>query len=151
MIDWASMFSAMSDASPNECVAAFVPAAEDLEHARADGAVPRLMTGEDDDDADFWRLAGADDRSRPVIDFGLIDSGGGCLIGEPCDAPDVLLMELRGRYGRRLRWAAMRRRCGDIATPLVLLAQTVCITPPTGRDGVSSIPRGEGGDVSYGG
>lgn len=113
MIDWASMFSAMGDASPNECVAASVPAAEDLEHARADGAVPRLMTGEDDDDADFWRLAGADDRSRPVIDFGLIDSGGGCLIGEPADAPEVLLVELRGRYGRRLCWTAVRRCSGN--------------------------------------
>lgn len=113
MIDWAAMFSATEDAPPSECVAASAPVAEDDGRASTDDAVPRLITGEDDDDADFWRLAGADDRSRPVIDFGLIDSGGGCLIGEPCDAPEVLLVELRGRYGRRLCWTAVRRCSGN--------------------------------------
>lgn len=113
MIDWASMFTAMDDASSSERVAAPVPAAEGVGHASADGGVPQLITGEDDDDADFWRLAGADDGSRPVIDFGLIDAGGGCLIGEPCDAQEVLMVELQGRYGRRLCWTAVRCRSGN--------------------------------------
>lgn len=109
MIDWASMFSAMGDAPLTACEAASAPVADDEGQPSTDDTAPRLITGEDDDDADFWRLAGADDRSRPVIDFGLIDSGGGCLIGEPADAPEVLLVELRGRYGRRLCWTAVRR------------------------------------------
>lgn len=113
MIDWAAMFSAMGDAPSTACQAASTLVADDDGRPPTGDTVPRLITGEDDDDADFWRLAGADDRSRPVIDFGLIDSGGGCLIGEPADAPEVLLMELRGRYGRRLCWTAVRRCSGN--------------------------------------
>lgn len=109
MIDWVAMFSAMVDAPSTACQAASTLVADDDGRPPTGDTVPQLITGEDDDDADFWRLAGADDRSRPVIDFGLIDSGGGCLIGEPADAPEVLLVELRGRYGRRLCWTAVRR------------------------------------------